>query len=37
MTVAIGADHGGFDMKEQLVALLAQAGHHAIDVGNKGI
>ena len=35
MRVAIGADHGGFDMKSQLAALLAQAGHQVVDCGNK--
>ena len=35
MRVAIGADHGGFDMKIQLAGLLAQAGHQVIDFGNK--
>jgi ribose 5-phosphate isomerase B len=35
MRVAIGADHGGFDMKTQLAALLVQAGHQVIDFGNK--
>jgi ribose 5-phosphate isomerase B len=35
MKVAIGADHGGFDMKSQLAALLAQAGHQVVDCGNK--
>lgn len=35
MRVAIGADHGGFDMKTRLAALLAQAGHQVVDFGNK--
>ena len=35
MRVGVGADHGGFDMKAQLAALLAQAGHQVIDFGNK--
>lgn len=35
MRVAIGADHGGFFMKTQLVVLLAEAGHQVIDFGNK--
>jgi ribose 5-phosphate isomerase B len=35
MKVAIGADHGGIDMKTQLAALLARAGHEVIDFGNK--
>jgi len=36
MKVGIGADHGGFEMKEQLSKLLAEAGHEVIDFGNKG-
>ena len=35
MRVAIGADHGGFFMKTQLAALLAEAGHQVIDFGNN--
>jgi ribose 5-phosphate isomerase B len=35
MRVAIGADHGGIDMKAQLAALLAGAGHEVTDFGNK--
>ena len=35
MKVGIGADHGGFEMKEQLSKLLAEAGHEVIDFGNK--
>jgi ribose 5-phosphate isomerase B len=34
MRIAIGADHGGFDLKNQLAALLTQAGHHVLDFGN---
>jgi ribose 5-phosphate isomerase B len=34
MRVAIGADHGGFDMRNHLAALLAQAGHQVVDLGN---
>ena len=35
MKVGIGADHGGFEMKQQLVKLLAAAGHEVLDFGNK--
>ncbi len=35
MRIAIGADHGGFDMRNHLAAQLAQAGHQVIDFGNK--
>ncbi len=34
MRIGIGADHGGFIMKEQLVRKLAQQGHEVIDFGN---
>jgi ribose 5-phosphate isomerase B len=33
MRVGIATDHGGFDLKEQLVAHLRQAGHEVVDVG----
>jgi ribose 5-phosphate isomerase B len=32
--VGIGADHGGFEMKQELVKLLATAGHEIVDFGN---
>ncbi len=31
--IAIGADHGGFDLKRQLTAELVEAGHDVEDVG----
>ena len=31
--VAVGADHGGFEMKEQLKRLLADLGHYVQDFG----
>lgn len=31
--IAVGADHGGFQMKEQLKALLAELGHRVQDFG----
>jgi ribose 5-phosphate isomerase B len=34
MRVGIGADHGGFQMKEQLGKMMAEAGHEVIDFGN---
>jgi ribose 5-phosphate isomerase B len=34
MRVGIGADHGGFQMKEQLAKKLAADGHEVIDFGN---
>ncbi len=33
--IAIGADHGGFDMKTSLVAHLRDAGHQVEDVGTS--
>jgi ribose 5-phosphate isomerase B len=35
MKVAVGADHGGFEMKQQLAKLLRDEGHEVIDFGNK--
>jgi ribose 5-phosphate isomerase B len=34
-TVAIGADHGGFNMKETLVGYLKDLGHKVIDCGTN--
>jgi ribose 5-phosphate isomerase B len=34
-TVAIGADHGGFDMKESLKAYLGELGYPVIDCGTQ--
>jgi ribose 5-phosphate isomerase B len=31
--IALGADHGGYKMKEELKALLAELNHHALDFG----
>jgi ribose 5-phosphate isomerase B len=33
--VAIGCDHGGFDMKEQLKAYLLELGYHPLDCGTN--
>jgi ribose 5-phosphate isomerase B len=35
MRVGMGADHGGFEMKEQLAKLLAAGGYEVVDFGNK--
>ena len=32
-TLAIGADHGGFGLKQQLLPFLQSLGHHVHDVG----
>ena len=34
--IAIGADHGGFDLKRALVSKLIEAGHDVEDVGTDG-
>src|ERR1700719_2455148 len=33
MRVVIATDHGGFGLKEELVAHLREAGHDVVDVG----
>ena len=33
MRVGIATDHGGFGLKEELVAYLREAGHEVVDVG----
>ncbi len=33
MRIAIGSDHGGFELKELLVPLIKELGHSAEDVG----
>jgi ribose 5-phosphate isomerase B len=35
MTIAIGADHAGFALKDQLVQALRSAGHEVIDDGTN--
>ncbi len=35
MKIGIGADHGGFEMKQQLLKLLASERHEVVDFGNK--
>jgi ribose 5-phosphate isomerase B len=34
MKVGVGADHGGFEMKQQLARLLAEDGHEVVDFGD---
>jgi RpiB/LacA/LacB family sugar-phosphate isomerase len=33
MRIAVGADHAGFDVKEQLASFLREQGHQVIDLG----
>jgi ribose 5-phosphate isomerase B len=33
--LAIGCDHGGFDLKQEIVEFLRQAGHEILDLGCK--
>ena len=35
-TVALGADHGGYPLKEHLKATLADLGHEVLDLGTGG-
>jgi len=35
MKVGVGADHGGFEMKQELAKMLATAGHEVIDFGSN--
>lgn len=35
-TVAIGADHGGYDLKERLKARLQELGYEVLDCGTEG-
>lgn len=37
MRVAIGSDHGGFRLKEELTKLLTTAGHEVTDLGATSI
>ena len=33
MKIAVGSDHRGFDIKQQIMAIAAELGHECIDVG----
>ncbi len=37
MRIAIGSDHGGFELKEQVKAHMAGGGHDVVDVGTNGL
>jgi ribose 5-phosphate isomerase B len=36
MRIALSADHAGFDLKDELVAWLREAGHEILDLGANG-
>ena len=36
MHIALGSDHAGFDLKEQMAAELVELGHEVEDVGTDG-
>ncbi|HEV7226047.1 MAG TPA: ribose 5-phosphate isomerase B [Pirellulales bacterium] len=36
MRIAVAADHAGFELKEQLLACVREAGHEPIDLGTHG-
>lgn len=36
MRIGIAADHGGFELKEELLGRLRDAGHELIDFGARG-
>ena len=37
MRIGIATDHGGFDLKEELVAQLRAAGHEIVDIGANSL
>ncbi len=37
MVIGIAADHGGFELKQQLAILLREAGHHVVDFGDHSL
>jgi len=37
MKIAIGADHGGYELKERLKTVITELGHEVIDVGCHSI
>lgn len=36
MKIAIGCDHGGYELKEEIVALLKNMGHEVVNLGTDG-
>jgi len=37
MRIGIACDHGGFELKEEIMALLKQSGHDVLDFGAKSM
>ena len=37
MRVAIGADHGGYVLKQELAEYLESSGHEVVDVGGRRV
>ena len=37
MQIACGADHGGVDLKDQLVAYLKEEGYQVLDLGTQNL
>lgn len=37
MRIGIATDHGGFDLKEELLVRLKEAGHEVVDFGAHSI
>ena len=35
MKIAVGSDHRGFDIKQQIIAIATEMGHECIDVGTS--
>jgi len=35
MKIAIGSDHRGYDIKQQIIAIVTELGHECIDVGTS--
>ncbi|MCW5200183.1 RpiB/LacA/LacB family sugar-phosphate isomerase, partial [Desulfobulbus sp. F1] len=33
MNIAVGSDHGGFELKQQIMEFLSKAGHEVESVG----
>jgi len=36
MKIAVGSDHRGYDIKQQIIAIATELGHECIDVGTGG-